>query len=49
MKNEELRMKNGLIFEKALGYSNLITSKSFSFSIRIVKFYLVVLLRTEEF
>ena len=42
-------MKNGFIFEKALGYSNPITSKSFSFSIRIVKFYRVVLLRTKEF
>ena len=42
-------MKNGFIFEKALGYSNPVTSKSFSFSIQIVKFYRVVLLRTKEF
>jgi four helix bundle protein len=49
MKNDELRMKNGFIFEKALGYGNPVTSKSFSFSIRIVKFYRVLLLRTKEF
>jgi len=42
-------MKNGFIFEKALGYSNPVTLKSFSFSIQIVKFYRVVLLRTKEF
>jgi len=49
MKNEELIMNTGFVFEKELGYSNPITSKSFSFAIRIVKFYKILFRRTKEF
>lgn len=49
MKSEELRMKNGFVFEKEVGYENLIVTKSFAFAIRIVKFYKISLKRTKEF
>ena len=42
-------MKNGFIFEKQIGYENSIVKKSFTFAIRIVKFYNFSLKRIKEF
>ena len=33
MQNEKLRMKNGFVFEKEVGYDNPIVRKSFAFAI----------------
>jgi hypothetical protein len=41
MKSAELKMKNGFVFEKEIGYGNPIVTKSLAFGIRIVKFYLL--------
>jgi hypothetical protein len=46
MKNEELKMKNGFVFENVLGYGNPLTSKSLSFAIRILRFYRILIGRT---
>jgi len=49
MKNEELRMKNGFVFEKEIGYGNPIVTKSLAFGIRIVKFYKILVTRSKEY
>jgi len=40
MKNAELRMKSGFVFEKEIRYGNPIVTKSLAFGIRIIKYYL---------
>jgi four helix bundle protein len=49
MKNAELRMKSGFVFEKEIGYGNPIVTKSLAFGIRIVKFYKILFTRFKEY